>query len=135
MENLAKRGQYFAALIKGAGLSHAEVAEKLWPGHTRPDMALRRIILGDGELKQSQLQALASLIGCDPGDLFRQGWSHKTEGKVHLFTKGDLSARLDLNTGVSRIFNKGSFIGDIALVKPMTSLREYLTALEDFAEQ
>ena len=85
-----------ATIIEEYGLDNDSLCKVLFPNLQYPNMALNRILKGEGDLDSKQLIDLAEFIGIEPSGLFKSMWkgSIAANGRICL-TKGVFSVQYD----------------------------------------
>lgn len=119
-------------IIERYKLDKNELSEKLFPGKKYPGGKLMRVLSGDLELKESQIIVLASIIGCDVGELFtNEGWGSKFHDGRFYFTNGEFVATLNSTTWESTISKDGFLIKEEILTPKMMTLTDYINSLNE----
>ena len=73
---------YFINLLKNYKLNQADVASVMFPTNKNADLALRRILKGEGHVSVDQLEALAQYVGVSVSAIYEAGcdlWHDATE--------------------------------------------------------
>ena len=86
-----------------------QIGKAIAPRNSCPDQAVYRLIgNGAATLKLGQLHALSELVGCQMRDLLRNPDNrHTTTGHVHTFEYRGHRVTLNMETGLSTVFNLG----------------------------
>ena len=118
-------------IIEKAGLDKKDVASQLFPDNKYPELALRRIMLGESNLDSQQISKLAALAGMGVTELFGPtGWRNfAQEGKL-IFENNDYRAELDTIGWTTKIFHKGSMFHEEVIHTDMIPLSSYLKNLD-----
>jgi hypothetical protein len=118
-----------------SGLSIEEIAERLFPLNKYPMAAMQRILSGEAELDANQLLSLSSLTGKNIDQLFETNWKAESKSGLHIFTREDYKAVLDINKNVTRVLHKDSAFYDSIIHKDSVSVREYLVSIDEIINQ
>lgn len=73
---------YLRNVLKNYKLSQADVASVMFPTNKNADLALRRILKGEGHVSVDQLEALAQYVGVSVSAIYEAGcdlWHDATE--------------------------------------------------------
>jgi len=127
----------FDLLARQYGVSKSAIAAVLFKGKYS-GQALYRISKPrwQGNIKASQIIALAELLGCRPGDVFaprRDAYTHTTNAEgIHVFIKenGGVRITLDASTGVTSIFLSDKKVMRTVITDTAIAMDEYLSALD-----
>lgn len=116
-------------VIQSRGLDKREVADHLFPGIKHPDLALRRVILGESNLDSDQISKLAGISGCTVLELF-EGQFKKTgrDGKI-IFDHEDYKAVLYIEDMRTEVYHKGSLFHEEVFHSKAIPLSEYLNQI------
>jgi hypothetical protein len=119
-------------IIESSGISKNEIAAQLFPTNSHAYQALHRVIKGKTFLNSEQLSKLALIIGCSVGDLFAFGkWSMVAKNTDELvMSKGDVSAVLDFESWITRVYHNGTLHHELHIHSPHISLTQYLAMLD-----
>lgn len=116
-------------LIENSSLGVLDIAKQLFPNNKLPRLALNRVIANEAVLDANQISKLALLLGVPIGDLYSsEGWKTKMDpvSKLITFTNANFKAELEVETGVTKIFDNNSIFHELVLHKPGISLNEYV---------
>ena len=119
------------SVCQEVGLDISFVAKQLFPTNQYPALALRRVMVGRGELNASQIQRLASIANLDPGDLFFPApWKMRTRrGEVYLITS-KYQVRISTDTGEAELMENGTLRCTTVLVLGAMTLSDLLGEIE-----
>lgn len=73
---------YLSNVLKNYKLNQADVASVMFPTNKNADLALRRILKGEGHVSVDQLEALAQYVGVSVSAIYEAGcdlWHDATE--------------------------------------------------------
>lgn len=119
------------AILKNQNkLSRKEFAALLFPNAQYPLTALNRTLQGKRSLKEIEISRLAIVLDIAIPELFTGSWKpSKTEkGKFTLKHKS-FRAELDMNTGVSRIYDTDTMLHESMVHSNAITLTEYIDSL------
>ena len=119
-----------AQIVSDNNLDKKEIAKELFPMHTYPMLAYKRIIKGDAVLNSDQISKLASITGLSIAQIFSgENWKSKKTGNLYTFTSGNYKAVLDTDTWITKIYLKDSLLHESVIMKKTVPLNEYLENL------
>lgn len=117
-------------VIDRYGLNKKEVALRLFPGNSRPDAALNRLISGEGSIYLKQVQALAEMARIKITDLLQSKWSSKAEENLIVFSSPGYRAELNRDTWLTRVYADGELCSETVITGPNCTISEYIIALD-----
>lgn len=80
---------YLSNVLKNYKLNYDEVAAIMFPTNKNADLALRRVLKGEGHVSVDQLEALAQYIGISVPTLYQVGcdmWLDASDGRANIFS-------------------------------------------------
>lgn len=114
-------------IIQKNNLDAKELAQKLFPTHQHPQMALSRIAQGKSVLDANQISLLSEITGQSINALFDLNeWEASSKNHITIFKSGDFTAELDMEKGSSKIFHKGTIFHETILHSMSIPLSDYL---------
>ena len=84
---------YLSNVLKNYKLNQADVASVMFPTNKNADLALRRILKGEGHVSVDQLEALAQYVGVSVSAIYEAGcdmWHDVTEKQDNFCIKRGL---------------------------------------------
>jgi len=114
-------------------LSANELADQLFPSNKEPIRALKRVMAGHAELSASQISKLSVLSSIPIGELFT-GWEMVSEQFLHTFTTGEYVAKLDMDSGVLRLFHNKTLFHDDVLFDKAITVKDLISNLNKIVE-
>ena len=119
-----------ARIVRENNLNKDEIAKELWPSHTYPELAYKRITKGDGVLNADQISKLSSITGLSISEIFSgEKWKSSKKGQVYTFTSGNYKAVLNTDTWITKIYLKDSLFHESVIMKKTVPLNQYLENL------
>lgn len=118
-------------IIEDRQLDKTEVADRLFPEHKHPKMALGRVLVGEGDLDASQISLFSLYSGIPIAELYTGGgWVSTLGESTHTLTCGEFTAELDSKTWTTKLFKNGSVFHQFILSSKSISLEEYIHMLD-----
>lgn len=117
-------------LIETLRLDTKELADKLFPMHKYPNMALSRVVNGEMLLDSSQIAKLSEFTGLPIEDLFTPSWESVIKGSLIVLVSGPNKAELNIESWETRLFKKDQLIKVINIHTPQMALSEFITRLD-----
>lgn len=117
-------------IIDKYGLDKKEIAKQLFPTNKYPQVAFKRVLLGEALLDSDQVSKLASIAGIEISELYYNNWKTKAGKDVFIFSNGDFSAKLDTKTWITRVFHNNSMFHEIILHEKSIGLSKFLAEID-----
>lgn len=95
-------------IIVENGLNTQDVAIHLFPTNKHPNLALNRIIKGEGELNSVQVSKLASLADITIQQAYSGEWTPKNLDNICTIVTTEFLAELNTDTWKTKLFHKKS---------------------------
>jgi len=121
-------------IIEKMEMSKKEVATELFPVNKFPVLALNRVLAGEAVLDADQISKLSMLSGLSPNEMF-SSWKMKSRMGIHTLTSGNYRADLDMHSGTTKIFYKGSLDHEFIIHKTNIELSEFINMLNTKIEE
>ena len=123
-------------IIDERGLDKKEVAKLLFPDIKYPILAFNRVLADVAVLDSTQVSKLALFADLTIDEIY-SGWSWKATSKKgrHKFISGDFIAELDLETGITKVFHKGSLFHESVLHSTLIPLSSYIEELNNLIQK
>lgn len=126
---------YLNEIVETYQLDLNRVSKILFPDNKHPKLAFKRVLIGDASLNAKQMLLLAKYIGVSVDDLYG-GWKHTAlEDNLHEFTTKEYVAKLNLETGVTQVFIKGTSICETLLHSNTLTFSEYFAKLNSITKK
>lgn len=116
--------------IEDKKMSKREVASVLFPKVKHPGQALRRVLRGESELRDNQIQALHRMLGNYDTMEFTIVPQESAQDRITLQYQ-DYTANLDFVNGLSTITYKGDLISCSMVHSKYLNLNEYLRMVKE----
>lgn len=118
-------------ILQNTGLSEKQLADVLFPNHTHPKLALRYLVQGRRELKESEIEKLTAILSC-PLDfvLNDDSWKAIMQGSEIIFKKKEYEAFYDGAANSAVLLCNGKPIGEKLFIAQTITLSDFLKTLD-----
>ena len=117
-------------IIVSYGFDRKEIASQLFPKSKHPELALKRIISGDGSLNTKQISKLSIITGVSVPDLFKSTWSASFERNELKFSRNGFKVLFNPKTGLARIYDSNSLFHEIVLTTSALTLSSFIKEID-----
>jgi len=117
--------------IINSGLSKDTVAKDLFPSHTHPLRTLERVLKGERELREAEIQRLGKTLSIK---VEGKGWKGIVLSDGVSLQKGPYTAIFYPETGVCKVIKNEKKIYEVAMAPVFTPIQEFTKFLDDLIE-
>ena len=123
-------------IIDERGLDKKEVAKLLFPDIKYPILAFNRVLADVAVLDSTQVSKLALFADLTIDEIYSgRAWKATSKKGRHKFISGDFIAELDLETGITKVFHKGSLFHESVLHSTLIPLSSYIEELNNLIQK